>query len=167
MFISTQSFRFNKAIEHFYYALLFSSDDYAAAGATAWDSWLAQGFDLSIKAAPPAVRKADRLIVDWLPGRTFEVTATSYNSRTLGRLSELLQEVERARTNLPSGSEEARAQALLDNPAIESRLRPIRENLKLNALPATETDATLSMIKQGLSALTNGQIKSAKIVIHQ
>jgi len=164
MLISTGFFRFVKAVEHFYYALLLSSEDYAGAGA--WDSWAAQGFDIGLRAAPPAVKSGDRLTVDSTPGRTFEVTATSDNSRTLVRLSELLQEVERARTNLPSGGEEARVQAMLDNPAIESRLRPIRESLKRDALPGKETDAILSMIKQGLSALTNWQIKSAKVVVH-
>jgi len=167
MLISTEFFRFNKAVEHFYYALLFSSDEYAASGASTWGSWVAQGFDLAIRAAPPAVHQSDRLMVDSVPGRRFELTAASDNYRALTRLSEVLQEIERARTNLAGNSEEARMQALLDNPAIDrGLLRPVRESLKRNPVAAEASDAIGSMIKRGLSALTNWQIQSVKISVH-
>ncbi len=166
MLISTQLFRFNKAVEHFYYALLLSSQDYADEGASAWNSWAAQGFHIAIRAAPPAARPPDRMTLDSRPGRTFEVTAASENRRALTRVAELLQEIERARTTAPSGSDETKLQALLDNPAIESRLSaPVRESLRRNAIPAEAADAVWSMIKQGLSALTNWQIQSVKIVV--
>jgi hypothetical protein len=164
MFISTQFFRFGKAVEQFYYGLLFTTEEYAGAGANAWESWADQGFHIAIKSAPPAVRKNDHLKVDTRPGRTFELTAESSNRGGLMRLSELLQEIERARTGLPSGNEDSRTQALLDNPAIESWLvNPIREALKRNAISSEAKDAIWSMIRRGLSALANWQIRSIKV----
>jgi hypothetical protein len=165
MFISTQLFRFNKAIEHFYYALLLSSDDYASAGASPWESWAAQGFHMAVKAPPPAIREVDIITIDLRPGRNFEVTATSENRRALTSLSELLMEVEGARTSL-TGNDEAKAQALLDNPAIENRLpRPLRDQLKRNAVPGEAADAIWAMIRRGLMALTNRQIQSVKVAV--
>ena len=106
-------------------------------------------------------------MVDSVPGRRFELTAASDNYRALTRLSEVLQEIERARTNLAGNSEEARMQALLDNPAIDrGLLRPVRESLKRNPVAAEASDAIGSMIKRGLSALTNWQIQSVKISVH-
>jgi hypothetical protein len=166
MLISTQLFRFGKAIEHFYYALLLSSDDYAAAGASAWESWAAQGFHIAIKAPPSAIRDADRLTIDMRPGRNFEITAATENRGALTRLSELLTDIERARTALAGRNDEARAQALLDNAAIETRLlRPVRECLKRNAVPGEAADALWAMVKRGLSALTNWQIQSVKVAV--
>jgi hypothetical protein len=167
MLISTQFFRFNKTIEHFYYALLFTSEEYANAGASAWDSWAAQGFHIALRAAPPASKESDQLTVDARPGRNFEVTATSGNRRALTRLSELLQEIEKARTSLPSGGEEARLQAMLDNAAIEGRLLgPIRESPKRNPFSKERADSIWSMVKQGLSALINWQIQSVRVAVH-
>jgi hypothetical protein len=166
MLISTQFFRFCKAVEHFYYALLFSSEDYAASAADAWHSWAAQGFHLAVREFPPAARPGDRLTLDSRPGRTFEVTASSNNRGALTRLCELVQEVEHARAALPSGGEEVRLQALLDNPAIESRLlRPVRESLTRSAVAGEAGQAVRSMISRGLSALTNWQIKSLRAAV--
>lgn len=166
MFISTQFARFNKAVEHFYYALLFSSDDYAGSSSKAWDSWAEQGFDLAVRAAPPAVREGDRLIVDWRPGRSFELTVATNNRAALTRLAELLREIESARTVLTESTEDARVQALLDNPALNSRLlRPVRESLERGSIPHEAADAIRSILKQGLSALTNRQIESVKLIV--
>jgi hypothetical protein len=162
MLISTQFFRFSKAVEQFYYALLFSSEDYA--GTDPWNSWAEIGFHIAVKSAPPAAGNNDLLTVDTRPGRTFEVTAVSNNGRALARLSETLQAIERARSALPTGSEEARLKALLDNPGVESHLlRPLRESLKRHSVPNDEAESIWSMIKRGLSALTNWQIQSVKI----
>jgi hypothetical protein len=166
MLISTQLFRFDKAVEQFYYALLLSSEDYADLGANAWNSWASQGFHIAVRAAPPAVRQKDLLTLDLRPDRNFEVTAASENRRVLERLSELVQEIERARMALSGGGEEARLQALLENNAIENRLlRPVRESLKRNNVPGEASQAVWSMIKRGLSALTNWQIQSIKTAV--
>src|SRR5579883_2163263 len=131
MLISTQFFRFAKAVEQFYYALLFSSEDYAGLGAAPWESWADRGFHIAIRSAPPMARRNDRLTVNTAPGRTFEVMAASGNHGALTRLSELLQEIEHARTGLAGGSEESRTQAMLDHPAVAARLlEPVREALR-------------------------------------
>jgi hypothetical protein len=164
MLISTQFFRFSKAVEQFYYALLFS-DDYA--GPNPWNSWIGIGFHVAVKSAPPAAGENDLLTIDTRPGRTFEVTATGNNSRALVRLSETLQAIERARTALPAGSEEARLKVLLDNSAVEQHLlRPVRESLKRYGVSNEAAEPVWSMIRRGLSALTNWQIQSVKIAVN-
>ena len=67
MLISTGFFRFCKAVEHFYYVLLFTSEPYVDAGAQPWRSWFEVGFHLAARAAPPAAGDADRLHVEVRP----------------------------------------------------------------------------------------------------
>jgi hypothetical protein len=167
MLISTQFFRFAKAVEHFYYALLFSSEDYASSGADAWNSWLAQGFHIAVREAPPAVRKPDRVTVDSVPGRNFEIMAASENDRVVGRLGELLGEIERARVSLDGIGTEAKVDGILEAGAIVGGLlTPVRESLKRSAVTGKNADAVLAMIRQGISALSNWQIKSIKVSVH-
>ncbi len=164
MLISTQLFRFSKAVENFYYALLFSSEAYA--GEKPWDSWAEMGLSIAVRSAPPGAKPGDRLTVDTAPGRTFEITASSGNRNALTAVSELLREIERTRTTLGSQSGEALVQALLDHSAIKSRLvRPVRESLERNAVPKQSADAIWSMVSRGLGALTNSQIKSVNVAV--
>ena len=163
MLISTQLLRFRKAVENLYYALLFSSEAYT--GANPWDSWAEMGFNIAIRSAPPAAKESDRLTVDTAPGRTFEITASNSNRVALTRLSDLLQEIERARTKPGSAGGEARVEALLDNSGIQSRLvRPVRESLEHQAASSQAADAIWSTLRRGLSALTNSQIKSIRVI---
>jgi hypothetical protein len=166
MLISTQFFRFSKAVEQFYYALLFSSDGYGGGGAAVWDSWAEIGFHIAVRTAPPAAKESDRLTVDTMPGRRFEVIAIGGNRNAMTRLAQSLQEIEHARTALASGSEDARLAALMDNPAIErSLLQPIRDSLQVSAVSKEKTEEIWSMVKRGLTALTNWQIESVKFAL--
>src|SRR5271170_631387 len=122
MLISTGFFRFCKAVEQFYYALLFTAEPYAEAGASTWHSWLHVGFHLAAREAPSAVADADRLRLDAHPGKTFEIKAASSNRKTMEKLQELIREIDRIRTNLGDGDDKSRLRAIGADPKIDALL---------------------------------------------
>src|SRR5215471_13878691 len=107
MLISTQFFRFCKGLEHFYYAMLFAADPYAA-GPAPWLSWLQIGFNVGAREAPPAAAPGDALRVDTRPGRTFEFRAASGNRQVLEKLRGLMVELDRVRASLGAKTEAER-----------------------------------------------------------
>jgi hypothetical protein len=161
MLISTRFFRFCKGLEHFYYALLFTSEPYVKAGAAPWLSWLKIGFHVAEREAPPAAAIADRLRVDARPGKIFEVKVSSANTGALKRLQELVGELDRVRRGLRSGDEKVRLQAIAGDQKVDALLlAPLRSILTRNAIPSDGVDAFLSMIHRGLLAVCDNLIAS-------
>lgn len=161
MLISTGFFRFCKAVEHFYYVLLFTSGPYVGAGAQPWLSWLEIGFHLAAREAPPAARDADRLHVDARPGRTFEIKASSANVKVLEKLRELIRELDRVRKSLGAGNQKDRLQAIVNDQTIGAALlTPLKISLTRNAIGADAVNAFSGMIHRGLLAVCDKQITS-------
>jgi len=161
MLISTGFFRFCKAVEQFYYALLFTAEPYAEAGASTWHSWLHVGFHLAAREAPSAVADADRLRLDAHPGKTFEIKAASSNRKTMEKLQELIREIDRIRTNLGDGDDKSRLRAIGADPKIDALLlAPLKSSLVRNRIAADGVEAFSRMLDRGLLALCDKQIAS-------
>jgi hypothetical protein len=161
MLISTQFFRFCKGLEHFYYALLFTSEPYAGSGADPWLSWLQLGFHVAAREAPPAAAAGDQLRVETRPGRNFEFNAASSNGKALEKLRDLLLELDRVRTTLRARNDSDRLKAIAADPKIDAMLlAPLKNSLKRNSIPADGIDAFVSMIDRGLLAACDEQITS-------
>src|SRR5260370_25603672 len=102
--LSTEFVRFCKGLEHFYFVIVLASEPDPNKAATAWNAWLASGFNPAVRIAPP-VRSADNLKVDSRPGvGGFEVTLSATNQEALGRLRARLEDLDAARTSLPAGA---------------------------------------------------------------
>lgn len=164
MLISTQFFRFCKGLEHFYYAMLFTSEPYAGSGADPWLSWLRLGFHVAAREAPPGAAAGDQLRVDARPGRNFEFNAASANGKALEKLRELVGELDRVRAGLGAHNDGDRLKAIAADPKIEALLlAPLKNSLKRNSIPADGIDAFVSMIDRGLLAACDKQISSIAI----
>lgn len=161
MLISTGFFRFCKGVEQFYYALLFTAEPYAEAGASPWLSWLNVGFHLAAREAPAVAADGDRLRLDAHPGRVFEIKAASSNGKTLERLRQVIREVDRVRRSLGDGDDQSRLQALGDDPKIKALLlAPLKNSLVRNGIAAEEVQAFSRILDRGLLALCDKQITS-------
>jgi hypothetical protein len=161
MLISTGFFRFCKGVEQFYYALLFTAEPYAQAGASPWLSWLQVGFHLAAREAPSAAADADRLRLDAHPGRVFEIKVASSNGKTLEKLREVIREIDRVRKNLGDGDDKSRLQAISADPKIDRLLlAPLKNSLVLNGIAAGGVQAFSRMVDRGLLALCDKQITS-------
>ena len=164
MLISTGFFRFCKAVEHFYYVLLFTSEPYVDAGAQPWLSWFEVGFHLAARAAPPAAGDDDRLHVEVRPGRTFEIKASGANLKALEKLRELISELDRVRRSLGAGDQKVRLQAIAADQKIGAALlTPLKNGLTRNAIGADAADAFSAMIDRGLLAMCDRHITAIAI----
>ena len=75
---SPEFFAVVKAVERFYYALLFSTDAAYSGRPEPWWSWVEQGFSAAIRQAPPETRERDALATSVRSdGKVIEVTAVS------------------------------------------------------------------------------------------
>jgi hypothetical protein len=83
-----------KAVERFYYALLFSTDAEYSGRPDPWRSWVEQGFSAAIRQPPPETRKLDSLVTSVRSdGKVIELTATSVNDTLLAEVADLLDAV--------------------------------------------------------------------------
>jgi hypothetical protein len=161
MLISTGFFRYSKGVEQFYYALLFTAEPYAGAGASRWLSWLQVGFHLAARETPSAVNDSDRLRLDAHPGRVFEIKAASANGETLEKLREVIREIDRVRESLGDGDDQSRLRAIATDPKIDTLLlAPLKSSLVRNGIAADGVHAFSRMLDRGLLALCDKQITS-------
>jgi hypothetical protein len=159
MLISTPFFRFCKGIEQFYYAMLFAAQPYAAQGASPWLSWMTIGFHVATREAPPGAAEADRIRVDTLAGRTFEVRVNGSNRGALEKLRDLIAELDRVRKSLTADDEPGRLAEIHADRKIDALLMtPLRNSLTRDSVP--EKEAFAAMMDRGLLALCNRQITS-------
>jgi hypothetical protein len=166
MLISTQFFRFCKGLEHFYYALLFTSEPYASNGAEPWLSWLQGGFHVAAREAPPAAAANDQLRVETRPGRSFELRAASSNGKALEKLRDLVREVDRVRSGLGAQPDRDRLKVIAADAKIGAiLLTPLKSALARHSIPADGVDQFVSMIDRGLLAACDQQITSIETAL--
>ena len=166
MLISTQLFRFRKAVEDFYYALLFCSAPYANGAENPWQSWLKLGFNVAVRIAPPLARNEDQLTVDIAPGKTFSIKVSGSNRNALSNLRDLLGSVDAARKTIGGTNPQQRLQAIRANREIEQRLLSrMRNSLESNAISPEGIDSFIAMIDRGLLALTDQNITSVAVTL--
>jgi hypothetical protein len=163
--ISTEFFSFCKGLEQFYYLTLLGSEAYTGRAPAIRNAWLASGFHLAGRIAPP-VDKADKVRLDSHPGvKGFEVTLSGGNREALGRLGALLADLDAARKSLPGQNDAAgRLAAILANRAVDARLiQPLKSALAHSQIPPEGIDAFMLMIRRGLAAITDREITSIEI----
>ena len=163
--ISTEFVRFCKALEHFYYVLVLTSQTDASKAGQAWTQWLAAGLNPAVRLAPP-VDKADQLTLDSRPGlKGFEVIVRSANTPALGRLRALLEELDNSRKLLAGRIEEpTRLTGLRENRAVADLLvQPIQNSLARSRIAPPGAQSFLDMIDRGLLAVTAADITSIDI----
>src|SRR6516162_9792378 len=91
MLPTSEFFAVVKAVERFYYALLFSSDAEYSGRPDPWRSWVEQGFSAAIRQPPPETRKLDRLAASVRSdGKVVELTAVCVNDKLLAEVADLL-----------------------------------------------------------------------------
>ena len=166
--ITTQMRRFDKGVEQFYYASLFSTSPAYANKADPWRSWLKMGFHLGLKDGPPDASQADRLEVTVRPdGKYFELQASSSNNAELQKLHTLLQSIEALRGSLAGKDGAARAKELVANDKIAQQLvKPVVDSLNRSAFRPDEVESFMGMIERGLIALTDDEITTIKASIN-
>src|SRR5215211_2197210 len=95
---TSEFFAVVKAVEHFYYALLFSTDPAYAGREDPWVSWVEQGFSAAIRQAPPATAESHELTTSVRSdGKIIGITASSLHSEVLDQVAAVLSAVDEHR----------------------------------------------------------------------
>ena len=163
--ISTDFLSFCKGVEQFYYVMLLSSGPYSNRGLEPWIAWLHTGFHLATRIAPP-VEEPDKVKVESRPGvKGFECSLSGANADVLGRLRQLLQNLDSARKSLAAKDHQTRLAALLSNgPVQEQLIAPLKNRLTASGKVAPEgVNSFIEMIGRGLLAITSDDILSVEI----
>jgi len=88
---TSEFFELCNAVEHFYYALLFSGDEKYASNPETWRRWEEMGFSNAVKDAPPSARAADRLYrTVHSDGKRIEMTVASSRDGVMASLASVL-----------------------------------------------------------------------------
>jgi hypothetical protein len=166
--VGTQQLRFNKGVEHLYYALLYSTDPAYQDNAEVWRSWLDIGFHLAVKVTPRGTRPQDALHVRYVSnGKAPEFHGAGGNPEVLKRLQQLIQDVDSLRATLAGMDADRKAQALVENPQVNTQLiAPLTASLNKAKLRPDEIDQFMSMIKRGLLALTHDDVTHATVSLN-
>ncbi len=161
--ITTQMKQYDKGVEHFYYAGLFTQPPYTTKEQV-WRSWLRMGFHIGIRETPRAAAKTDRLVIDvFADGKLMRVSASSQNREALKRLQAFLQHIDGLRVSQQGKTIEARAKAVeADNKVREQLVAPVVDSLKKANFSGEEVDSFLRMIHRALTALTDEEITTVR-----
>ncbi|MGO9061829.1 MAG: hypothetical protein ACLQU2_31335 [Candidatus Binataceae bacterium] len=165
--ISTEFVRFCKAVEHFYYVLVLTTQSDAGKAHEAWSGWLAAGLNPAVRLTPP-VDKVDKLALDSRPGvKGFEVTVRSANPQALGRLGALIEELDATRKALNVRTDEQmRLAALRENRIVaELLVQPMQNSLARAQITPEGAKSFLIMIERRLLAVTAPDITSVAIAV--
>ncbi len=156
-----------KAIEHLYYALLFSSSGTYSKRAEPWRSWLQMGFGSWVRDPPPDVGDADRLhLTTRSEGKKVTVKGSSPRADVLETLRRILIQLAAAPVPSVDGDAEARLEGALASKEVKSSLlQPVTACLRQNKLSAEETEAFDGMLRRSLRALTDPQVASMEITV--
>jgi hypothetical protein len=158
---TSEFFAVVKAVEHFYYALLFSTDASYAGRTEPWTSWIEQGFSAAIRQAPPETGEMDKLTTSVRSdGKLIEMTASSLNGEVLDKLARLLAAVDSHRVSTGSaGANDAPASKDIQ----EQLLVPVSEALRKSGLDSRDSNAITEVLQKGLRALTYRDVDSIKV----
>ncbi|HZS14418.1 MAG TPA: hypothetical protein VFC09_07460 [Candidatus Dormibacteraeota bacterium] len=157
--LSTQFWEFCKGIEHFYYALAFTSSGLGR-DPEVWRTWARLGFHLAIKSPPPLTPRGEVLKMDMrLDGKVFDVTCTAADATTLQALSTLLRHIDEVRPGLQSRPPEDRVRALRQDPQVSAALlQPLDAALQGAALYPDDVESFHRAFDRALAALTDEEL---------
>jgi hypothetical protein len=149
-----------KAVEHFYYALLFSTDASYKGRAEPWVSWVEQGFSAAIREAPPDTGETDRLTTSvHSDGKIIEMTASSSNGDVLDKVARLLAAVDAQRVatagQIQNGAPSGDVQ--------EQLFGPVSAELQASGVDRRVSGAITAALSTGVRALTYRDIESIDV----
>jgi uncharacterized protein len=134
---TSEFFELCNAVDHFYYALLFTGDASYQADPEPWLRWLDMGFSNAVKDAPQAARRQDRLYrTIFSDGKRIEVTAVAERDDVMAALANVL-----SAQNIVA---EVEAQVVA----------PTEKAIQAAGLDARTTTAFATMLRRGAAALT-------------
>ena len=161
--VSTLQLRIAKAIDQFYYLLLFTTSS-TYDSPQIWRNWLGMGFNVAIKEPPPGVQKDDEVkITTRPPWRNPELTVEGSNKGGLEALRQLLKMIDQARPSVAGQDDDARAEALLKGAVGQQLAEPVVGALQRHGFRAEEVDSFLSMMRRGLLALTHSDVNAIRV----
>lgn len=165
--LSTEFVRFCKTVEQFYYVLVIAADADLERAARAWRGWLSVGFNPAVRLAPP-VEADSRIKVDSRPGvGGFEVTVSGRNRAALGRLRNLLNDIDAARSSSNSASDEARCGSLAELQSVRRDLvEPLKESLARCQIPSGAAQALMEMIHRGLLTIAAPDLTALNMTLN-
>jgi hypothetical protein len=151
--------RVPKAIEHLYYLVLFSTGPDYAGGDAGWRSWLAEGTNLGVKAAPHAVTAEDTYRFAIHSGaRDVTVTATG-NPSALAAVAAIAVALDRLRPATAGKPSSDKAAAVLADPAISELVGgPVNANLNKGSLEPDQAEHIRSVLTDSFEWLSSDQI---------
>jgi hypothetical protein len=149
-----------KAVEHFYYALLFSNGISYSGRPEPWRSWVEQGFSAAIRHPPPETGDGDELVTSVRSdGKIIEITASSPNDGVLDKLAHLLAAVDAHRLAI-TGQRQGTSPS---NEIREQLLEPVSERLGSSGVDSRVSHAVTEMLSVGLRSLTYRDVKSIEV----
>ncbi len=141
---TSEFFAIGKAVEHFYYALLFTEIEYDNVLGR-WSSWQTMGFSNAIKDPPPDSDEIDRLRRSvFSNGKVTQITFTSRRRQLLETLAEIITDIDAAKVD-------------------EQIVVPVTASLRESGASTHDVAAFEEVIERGLKALTHRDIVSIAI----
>lgn len=161
---TSEFFAIGKAVEHFYYSLLFTSPAYSG-DADRWSTWREMGFSNAIKDAPPNSKEADRLTRRvFSDGKLIDITVTAANGETMRRLVQVLTDISSVRAATSGQGTGAGANELANK--VEGQLvTPVSASLKSAGMDDDEVASFKEMLQRGLEALTYKDITAIELTV--
>jgi hypothetical protein len=149
-----------KAVEHFYYALLFSIGISYSGRPEPWRSWVEQGFSAAIRHPPPETADGDELMTSVRSdGKIVEITASTLNDEVLDKVAHLLAAVDAHRL-ATTGERQGRSPS---NDIQDQLLEPVSEGLRSSGVDSRVSNAVIEMLSVGLRYLTYMDIESIEV----
>jgi hypothetical protein len=152
-----------KAVERFYYALLFSTDAEYSGRPDPWRSWVEQGFSAAIRQPPPETTEVDALATSVRSdGKLIELTAVSVNDTLLAEVADLLAAVSIDQSAHPGdGPDERPSLDIGVSSGLRNRLiEPVSAALRSSGVDKRTSDRIMDMLFAAIRALNYKDIVS-------
>jgi hypothetical protein len=156
MLPTPQFFAVVKAVERFYYALLFSTDAEYSGRPDPWRSWVEQGFSAAIRQPPPETKAVDTLASSVRSdGKLIELTAVSVNDTLLAEVADLLAAVGTDPSANPGdGPDDGPPLGIRVSSGLRKRLiEPVSAALNSSGVDQRTSDRIMEMLFAAIRAL--------------
>jgi hypothetical protein len=152
-----------KAVERFYYALLFSTHVEYSGRPEPWRSWVEQGFSVAIRQPPPQTREPDALATSVRSDRkVIELTAVSFHDRLLAKVGDLLAAVSADQLAHPGDGPGRRPppDVGVSSELRERLIEPVAAALRSSGVDKRTSDRIMDMLLAAIRALQYRDIVS-------